>query len=485
MKRIFSLLLASLITASCFVSCGQSGDGTPENGANENAQNASEETAEETEPSYLETLGQRNFGGANYIITVSQAGDLPCFAVELTGDVVNDAIYSRDRAAEAAYNIVIDTHEVPEGPQTAIDITNSTLAGDFYSDLFMDCLSDGKNYMGYTFQHAVLYNLLDVPYLSLDQSWWSSLLYDQLQYNGKMFFTSGDIATPSYTSPSCLFMDLQVAENSSISENEIYSLVYDGAWTIDEVMKRTQGLKRDLNGDGVIQPADDAYGITSANIWLTSNQICVGAGIKFCEIDDSGLLSINLNNAKTHNILNKLKECFCEISPSDDWSPIFTTFKMDRILFLVHFVGTSISFRDMESDFTILPMPKYSAEQESYMSLTNPWTHSYVSIPLIQNDIERTGFITEALEYMTVETVRPTIYDVTLKDKVSRNEDSQRMLDIIFDTTYIDFNTLCNIGETAQIVCDTLFFDKDLSSAYVKKAKVVEKELENLMALFE
>ncbi|MCR5264821.1 MAG: hypothetical protein K6D94_13160 [Clostridiales bacterium] len=485
MKRVLSLALASLIAASCFASCGQAGDGSPENGPNEAVQTQAAETAEETEPSYLETLGQKDFGGEKYIITVSQAGDLPCFAGELNGEVVNDALYNRDRSVENAYNIVIENHVVPEGNQTAIDITNSTLAGDFYSDIYMDCLSDGKNYMGYAFQHGVLYNLLDVPYLSLDQSWWSSLLYDKLQYNGRMFFTSGDIATPSYISPSCLFMDLQVAENNSVSEDEIYKLVYDGAWTIDEVMKRTQGLKRDLNGDGVIQPADDAYGITSANIWLTSNQICVGAGIKFCEIDDSGLLSINLNNEKTHNILNKLKECFCEITPSDDWSPIFTVFKMDRILFLVHFVGTAIGFRDMESDFTVLPMPKYSAEQESYMSLTNPWNHSYVSIPLIQNDIERTGFITEALEYMTVETVRPTIYDVTLKGKVARNEDSQRMLDIIFDTTYIDFNTLCNIGETAQIVCDALFAGKEFVSAYEKKADSINKQLEALMALFE
>ena len=485
MKRILSLALASLIAASCFASCGQAGDGSPENGPNEAVQTQAAETAEETEPYYLDTLGQRNFGGEKYIITVSQAGDLPCFAVELTGDVVNDAIYNRDRAVEAAYNIIIDTHEVPEGPQTAIDITNSTLAGDFYSDLFMDCLSDGKNYMGYAFQHGVLYNLLDVPYLSLDQSWWSSLLYDKLQYNGRMFFTSGDIATPSYTSPSCLFMDLQVAENSSVSENEIYKLVYDGAWTIDEVMKRTQGLKRDLNGDGVIQPADDAYGITSANIWLTSNQICVGAGIKYCEKDGGGRLTVELNNEKTLAVIEKLRQCFCEVTSKDDWSPIFETFKNDTILFLVHFVGTSISYRDMDSDFTILPMPKYDAAQESYMSYTNPHSHSYLAIPLIQKDIERTGFVTEVLEYMSVENVRPTIYDVTYKGKVSRNDDNARMLDIIFDTTYIDFNALCNLGGSTQILCDALFAGKEFVSAYEKKADSINKQLKALMALFE
>ncbi len=59
------------------------------------------------------------------------------------------------------------------------------------------------------------------------------------------------------------------------------------------------------------------------------------------------------------------------------------------------------------------------------------------------------------------------------------------MLDIIFDTTYIDFNTLCNFGGSTQIVCDALFAGKEFISAFDKKAGSIDEALESLMAVFE
>ena len=163
----------------------------------------------------------------------------------------------------------------------------------------------------------------------------------------------------------------------------------------------------------------------------------------------------------------------------------FDKFKIDRSLFLVHFVETALKFRDMEGDFSILPMPNYDEAQESYVSYTNPHAHSYAAIPLIQEDIERTGFITEVLEYKTVESVRPKIYDITLKGKVARNQDCQKMLDIIFSTTYIDFNTLNNFGSCTNLVGNALFGDTDFVSSYKKQAKPIAKLLEQFTAQFE
>ena len=492
MKKTAALLLAILLAASSFASCAKNTDDRQSDAsANDDAspaptaQSGEEDAEPETEFSYVDSLGERDFDGASYVVAVSPQGALPTFAVELTGEAVNDAIYTRDRKVMDAYNVSIEYPETADSPTTATGITNCVLAGDYYCDVYMDALSNGKDYLSSTFRKGALYNLLDVPNLQLDQPWWSALMYEKLQLNGKMFFTSGDMAIPSFGAPSCVFMDLAVAENHGIDENEIYQLVYDNAWTIDEVMKRTAGLRTDLNGDGVIVPADDAYGIVSATVELTASQICVGAGIRYCEIGEDGHLAVNLDTEEVLNKLEKLRQCFCEIQPGDDWSVIFDNFKLDRELFLVHFVGTSSSFRDMESDFTILPMPKYDVAQETYMSYTNPHGHSYVAIPLIQPDIERTGFLTEVLEYLSVEMVRPTIYDITLKGKVARNLDSQRMLDIIFDTAYIDFNALNNFGQSTQVICNTLFGGYDFVSAYQKYSGLRSKEIAAVEALFD
>lgn len=480
-KRLLSLILAAMLTAG-FVSCAQNPEETKDNA--EAQTNQGDVASEEAEPevNYVDTLGDRNFDGAEFIILASDTGGI--FSIipeELNGSAINDAIVMRDKSIEDKYNIKVVYAEYPDDPSTATTIINSVKAGDAIADAYNDALSGGSSYMGATYQQGALYNMLDIPYLSLDQSWWSSLIYDSLLIKNKLFFTSGDMAPTSYTAPSCTFYNLQVGVDHGIAENDIYSLVYEGKWTLDEMIRVKASVPNDLNGDGVMKPADDAYGVGSATVTLTSTQIVVGSGLKLSEIDSEGNVIINLNTEKNINILNKLKECYNEVKPGDDWGPLLgDAFKSDRELFAIHFVETANSFRDMESDFAILPMPKYD-ESQDYMSYINPHTHSFVAVPLIQNDIEKTGFILEVMEYMSVEQIRPAVYDITLKGKCARNPDSQAMLDIVFNATYTDINAICDIGGSATLINSVLFGDKELSSGYSKVEKVITKSLEKMM----
>ena len=489
MKKLISVILVSLILGSGLISCAQTdleqttNEDVETNETNEtNEINQFEETNVETEPSYLDTLEKKNFDGASYLMAAAVQGDLPAFAVEYTGEVVNDAMFERDLKVNNMYNVKIEYMETEDSPNTAKSVANSVLAGVYYSDLYRDPLSNGAEYMSSAFRSGALYNLIEVPYLSLDQSWWSKLLYENLQYNGKMFFTAGDLATASFNAPACAFMNVTVANNNNIDVNEIFQLVSDGAWTVDEMMKLTDGLRRDLNGDGLIVPEDDAYGVVTWPIELNSTVICVGAGIQFCEVDEAGNLAVNLNTEEVINKIQKISQCFNEIKSNE--SPSLDMLREDRTLFLMHFVESASLLRDMESDFAILPMPKYDEKQETYISYTNPHTHSYLAIPLIQPDIERTGFITEVLEYLSVEMVRPAIYDVTLKGKIARDPNTRKMLDIVFDTTYIDFNTLNNFGGSTVVVSRTLFSGKDFASSFQKIEKLVNNDLEMYSEFF-
>ena len=481
MKKTFTVILVALLVSSGLVSCVKNNEILATDG---DIQNTEAITNEKT--SYLDSLGEKDFEGASFVWALSEQGNLPAYATELTGEAVNDAMFARDVLVSETYNVNIEYLEKPDSPDTAVELANCVLAGDYFSDLWRDTLSNGGNFMGGAFRKGALYNLMDVPYLSLEQSWWSSLIYEQLQYNGKMFFTSGDMATASYYAPACTFMNVAVANNNDIDVTEMYRLVYEDAWTIDEMIERTNGLHVDLNGDGVMNLNDDAYGVVSATVYLTATEICIGAGIQFSKTDGNGNLTLNMNTEQSLNTLNKLKECFNEIKPDDDWAPFKNvTFKSDHALFMVHFVQSALDLRDMDSDFIILPMPKYNVEQKSYMSYTNPFTHSYIAMPLIQRDVERTGFITEVLEYLSVEMVRPTIYDVTLKAKTARDPDSQAMLDIIFDTSYIDFIALNNFGGSAQAMCDILFAEADFASEFKRIESVVNEELAAYLALFD
>lgn len=92
----------------------------------------------------------------------------------------------------------------------------------------------------------------------------------------------------------------------------------------------------------------------------------------------------------------------------------------------------------MESEFGILPLPKYSDDQKNYCSPVQCYGGSVISVPLNAEDTSRTGIILEALSAESRYTVIPAFYDIVLKNKNTRDEQSKEMLDIILDTRIYD-----------------------------------------------
>lgn len=477
-KRLLTLLLVALLLTSC-------GNGTVETTKTSDT-TANTETVAET--SYIDTLGEKDFGGAVYTYAYGgRSSTIPMLdphVGELTGEVMNDTLYNRDKWIEETYHVSIE-YLIDNDTQNSI--RNAVQAGDALCDVVIGSLADGKSGLGAVVQQGVLYNLLDVPHLQLDKEWWSPLMYENVQYNGKMFFTSGDMAPFSYIGPACVYMNLTLAENYHVDEDEIYQLVYNGDWTFDELYSRYNGLDNDLNGDGKMHCLDDFYGIVTEYNNLTSTLLLVANDVKLCETDENGKLSIQLDDERTVAVIDKMAKYFQKIENNGDNTLLFDqTFKYDRALFAVHYVESTLRrFRDMDSDYVILPMPKYDTTQESYVSYINPWVHGFVSIPLVVDDVEKTGFITEVMEYKSVEMVRPAVYDVTLKGKALRNEDSLAMLDIVFDTTYIDFNGIYEFGGLLGAVNGAIFYDKPYASAYASAEEKAEAALEKFMAVFE
>lgn len=303
-----------------------------------------------------------------------------------------------------------------------------------------------------------------------------------------MFYTSGDLAINSFIGAGCVYMNTNLAEKYGVDENALYKKVYDGTWTIDELYSITKDMDLDLNNDGKMDCVNDFYGLVLESNTLTSNLLLTSCGVHLCDTDpDTGNLTVNLGIQNMVSIIDKLANEFQLIDNAGDNTNLFDkNFKLDKSLFAIHYVESSLRrFRDMESDYVIYPMPKYSAEQESYVSFLNPWVKAFIAAPIVQEDKEMTGFITEVLEYMTVRDVRPAVIDITLKGKALRNDDSIAMLDLIFDTTYIDFNGIYNFGNSLGVVNNAIFNDKPYASSYAKIESKMNGALDDFMSMFE
>jgi len=132
------------------------------------------------------------------------------------------------------------------------------------------------------------------------------------------------------------------------------------------------------------------------------------------------------------------------------------SFTANRILFFDTNMANVQTYRNMETDFGIIPPPKRDETQKEYISnLTVMWTNS-LCIPTTVSDFERTGIITGALAAESLYTVIPAYYDIQLKTKIARDEESSEMLDMIFAGRKYDLGMIYNWGGVSSKFSDAM-----------------------------
>jgi hypothetical protein len=477
-KKIFGLVLI-LIFCLTAASCSSKGINTNNDGKTDVG--AADNITETTGESYYDTLGGRDFGGA--VFTILDANDHPDFFInypeeEMNGDPINDALYTRDRFIEEKYGVDIEYIQILWGNAGCAALEKSVFAGENAYDLLVSSVLGSA--LDKISTNNVLYNLIDAPYLSLKSPWWSRLLYDNIQFNGKLYYTGGDIFLPSYSqAPAAMVFNKKLLKDYGIGE-DLYSLVFEGKWTLDVLEKLTKDMNKDLNQDGKMIAADDFYGLIFQWNTVTTGFWAAGLGIKFSSVSDN-TISVDLDSADNLTKIDRLTNMLEKVEYADQMDIIDKTFKGGQALFLAHCMNTpQIFLRDMEDDYGILPMPKYDEKQESYVSFMNAWCSGYIGIPK-NADIEKSAFITEAMGYAGYEMLRRPVYDITLKAKGARDEESEKIIDIIIETSYMDINSVYNFGGSCDIVRDTVMDKKPFVSAYEKKEPAMQNAVDKFI----
>ena len=150
-------------------------------------------------------------------------------------------------------------------------------------------------------------------------------------------------------------------------------------------------------------------------------------------------------------------------------------FRDNQLLFMDASFYYVQQLRSMETDFGIIPYPKYDENQDRYYSRVSYYNAPIV--PVTNQNLELTGAVLEYFNYASSQTVIPAYYDVVLYGKVIRDEESRDMLDIIFDSRVVDIGdtTLCGA------IRDGIFFgmfnseDNNLASKIPNMQTVVDE----------
>ena len=164
-------------------------------------------------------------------------------------------------------------------------------------------------------------------------------------------------------------------------------------------------------------------------------------------------------------------------------------FRENRALFWIELIYGVLQQRDMDADFGLLPMPKYDEKQEQYASYIHTINSSAVAVPITNSDADLTGRILEDRAYQSGLIVRPAYYDVTLKGKVSRDNDSGDMLDIIYYNVKLDMAVLLaerlpvDNNMRSFLVNNSTDFASTITSLKKRCRVILQKDVEAILEL--
>jgi len=412
---------------------------------------------ESTSVSPLELLPTEDFGGYEFKILAYDNAPEEHLAEEINGEPVNDAVFARNQYVEERYNVKISVTVQPHEEYTSTVIKNAMASEDAY-DLYQVFLSYAA---GHHTKNGYFLDWNIIPYVSenLHNPWWNQSSIDMLKVKGKNFVINGDICHLTLGNATGLFFNKNLFDAEKIEYP--YQSVLDGTWTLDKLLSICQDQYRDLNGDSSMSFDDDQYAFMTSQ-WLAPIGIPIACDLDTLQYDDTGYPQLNLLTERAVSVYEKLyKLTVATGTPFHDYdavvmnTPSFKCFVEDRALFIASSITNAASLRNMNSDFGIIPYPKYDEQQENYISSVDAGTTT-AAVMVTASDTGRTGLIVEALCEKGSELVMPAFYKTLLQGKSARDDESLAMLDLIRETAFFDPLYVYNFNSMGFFFMDCL-----------------------------
>ncbi len=414
------------------------------------------------------------------------------------GEVINDAVFQRNSYVEEKFDIAIQ-YKNEFYINYEENVKKSVKANE---DLYDVILSMG-HCIPRMYTSNVFYNLHDIDYLDFDKPWWDANATEAFTLAGYMPFAVSDMTILDKGATACVFFNKKIAEDYGVGN--LYEHVYNNTWTMDTLITEGKKVSEDLNGDSIYDE-NDRYGIVCGDepVYMFFH----AADGRYVTKDADGYPVFTFESESNYsaiqyyleNIMYDERLTFnATYNDYKNWSStLVNTFIENKALFMVDLIRDIESLRSMESDFGILPIPKYSASQDHYSSSASVFGGNLISVPITCTDTDFVGIILEALSAESTYTLIPAFYDTVLKDKATRDVESTDMLDIIIESRVYDVGDFFNIVSFPDLFLRITgsVHDNGISSAYPKRTsdvasfyakyeKSINKELEKLIEIID
>lgn len=462
-RRAFLLLMTLLIMCSAIASCVETDDSAPVETTLvvEQIKDDSENSPTNTDAFGRDIIASGlpaglDLGGNTVTIYlrpdfngVQTAYEL--VANEENGEIINDAVYKRNRAVEERLNVHLNIIDTGADSNSSYQekIASDVNAGDNSFDI-----ASLNGYFGPSLvSGGYFYNLLDTKYLCLDKPWWNADFVNQISVFESLYIITGDI---SLTATNRVFAEFFNKRTFSdyYSDIDLYDIVRQGKWTIDYFCELVKGAYNDLNGDSIRDEKDFyAFFLPTASTPIDAFEEALEVPIT--AKNEDGIPVIVYNNSKTAEAYSKV----CSLLTSYDGicggyysdeseDDAFNAFVEGRSMFIMEVLITTERMRDLKDDYGVIPIFKWDESQKSYKTAVQD-AYSIFAMSAVCSDPDRASAVLEAMSEYSYQYVTPAYFEIALKRKYARGENDAEMYDIILAGRGYNFGVVYseNLGD--------------------------------------
>ncbi len=484
-KAICLLLALLMLTSVSLVACGGGDEKDPAATSSGTAVTdpsgtpVTDAPAPETEPPDPDTVhdlpADLDFEGADFVMYAWSS--YRSLRTEEVGETLNDAQYDVKRSTEELLNVNI-TELLGGDNVEGMDVMDYYYSGDTEVQVWMMYDRDAFT----TSLEGVYTPLGHTKYVDTTKKYWSPAVTERLSVGGDDLLVLGSFQLNAFEVAGCIFMNLGVAEN--VNAEVPYDLVKEGKWTFDALAQYSGLAFYDVDGDGKVTPSDSTTFGSSDHRHTTLN-FMTAADVPFIGKDADNYPEIQAyGNEKLINVLEWVKRMFfnpvTSVASKADMDSMITVnmFTHDRQLFLF---GDLDDMRDylseMESVYAVFPYPKYTEDQENYVTRIQDTV-----FPMLANYVEDEDMDSAVLEAMSAyayQHLLPALVETSLQKRYNNDKRSVENIQLVFDTRVIELSDIMlweEFGDTG--LWRQMYEDKPFTSWLEKSRSKAENKLE-------
>lgn len=468
-KKIYSVLLILILIL--LAACGNGNVGNKGENTELNTETA---VQNETMQSDYSDLPDIKFEGREFMILYPsyKKGNLYLTSESENGEILNDASFRRNLDVEERFDISIK--ELVGNDDISKDMLKFVMSGDDSVDLL---ISHPRLGVSSLITEGLLYNWFDLKYIDLSKPCWNKDIQTSFLVSDKLFYSNGDLTVMD---PGILVLTFNKEMAENLKRENPYNYVFNGAWTIDRLMEYTKDVYNDVNGDGN-RDNGDIYGyINDENEY----QYLYTSGLKVTQPDAEGRQALSLLGERLTTLVDKMNVFLhgndTLLARNSDARQLFMN---GRGLIGMYEFAFWPQFRDIEFEFGILPLPKFDEAQERHCVFTGL---GLTGVPSNVKDPDNTSIIIQAFMEESYRYMRPAYLDVVLYVKCLRDEESQKMMELILNNRSYDFGYTFGVEDYSkrmeQIISNVVTKNKstDIMSYYEKYSALAQANYDKI-----